>query len=118
MRVVQDARRPGVAVGGHANPETAPVRAPDPELRRHYLALAARPGAGLALDAALPGGEHGLPQDGVAGAGLVLVAKKDLSLSDGELGADRPEALPDIGTFDIDDALRRCRQLIAETDPW
>ncbi len=63
-------------------------------------------------------GEDGLPQDAVAGAALMLTGRKELSLSDGELGRARPAELKDVGTFDIDDALRLCRQLIAEPDPW
>lgn len=63
-------------------------------------------------------GEHGLPQDRIVGAALVLAAQKVLSRSSGMLGDAKPASLSGIGGFDIDDALRLCGQLLAEPDPW
>jgi TPR repeat protein len=63
-------------------------------------------------------GDLGLPKDDIIGAALHLHAQKDLSLSSGELSLARPAALGNLGSFETDDALRLCRDLIGDTAPW
>lgn len=76
------------------------------------------PDAWRELGQAYQRGELGLEKDELIGGALHLHAQKDLSLSSGELDMARPAALAGLDTFQVDDALRLCRELIGDTTPW